>query len=119
MHRVTRNARRSRRSFAYVAIPGLALAIGLGIGSRFALDGWAIAGAILLLAFLAYVLLDPPSRHRRFGPEQARQAIDHKHGRFGGTYAEDHAGLRRSAKVRRNDPCPCGSSTKYKRCCGS
>ena len=24
-----------------------------------------------------------------------------------------------SEKVRRNDPCPCGSGKKYKKCCGS
>ena len=24
----------------------------------------------------------------------------------------------RSAKVGRNDPCPCGSGRKYKKCCG-
>jgi uncharacterized protein YecA (UPF0149 family) len=23
------------------------------------------------------------------------------------------------AKVGRNDPCPCGSGTKYKKCCGA
>ena len=27
--------------------------------------------------------------------------------------------IRRAApKVRRNDPCPCGSGKKYKKCCG-
>ncbi len=26
---------------------------------------------------------------------------------------------RRSEKVGRNDPCPCGSGKKYKKCCGS
>ncbi len=26
--------------------------------------------------------------------------------------------LRRSAKVGRNDPCPCGSGKKFKKCCG-
>ena len=25
----------------------------------------------------------------------------------------------RAAKVGRNDPCPCGSGKKYKKCCGS
>jgi hypothetical protein len=96
---------------------GLALAIGLGVGSRFALDRWAIAGAILLLAFISYALIDPPSRYRAFGPDQARQAMDHKHGRFGGSYADYPAGHTTRAKVRRNDPCPCGSGRKYKRCC--
>jgi uncharacterized protein len=28
------------------------------------------------------------------------------------------APLPRRSKVGRNDPCPCGSSKKYKRCCG-
>ena len=27
--------------------------------------------------------------------------------------------LRRSNKVGRNDPCPCGSGKKYKNCCGA
>jgi len=26
---------------------------------------------------------------------------------------------RRSTKPRRNDPCPCGSGRKFKRCCGA
>jgi uncharacterized protein YecA (UPF0149 family) len=26
--------------------------------------------------------------------------------------------VRTSAKVGRNDPCPCGSGKKYKKCCG-
>jgi uncharacterized protein YecA (UPF0149 family) len=28
------------------------------------------------------------------------------------------APVRREAKVGRNDPCPCGSGKKYKKCCG-
>src|SRR5690606_5768562 len=27
--------------------------------------------------------------------------------------------VRREAKVGRNDPCPCGSGKKYKKCCGA
>ena len=27
--------------------------------------------------------------------------------------------VRAGAKVGRNDPCPCGSGKKYKKCCGS
>ena len=30
-----------------------------------------------------------------------------------------YGGSRLAVKVRRNDPCPCGSGRKYKRCCGS
>lgn len=26
--------------------------------------------------------------------------------------------VRKDAKVGRNDPCPCGSQQKYKKCCG-
>ena len=26
---------------------------------------------------------------------------------------------RESAKIGRNDPCPCGSGKKYKKCCGA
>ncbi|MBQ6907461.1 MAG: SEC-C domain-containing protein, partial [Clostridia bacterium] len=26
---------------------------------------------------------------------------------------------RTEAKIGRNDPCPCGSGKKYKKCCGS
>lgn len=34
--------------------------------------------------------------------------------------ARDSAPVRRpTAKVGRNDPCPCGSGTKFKRCCGA
>jgi uncharacterized protein len=33
-------------------------------------------------------------------------------------WAEAH-GQRPTAKVGRNDPCPCGSGKKYKRCCGA
>jgi len=34
--------------------------------------------------------------------------------------AEEGSGrtVRREQKVGRNDPCPCGSGKKYKRCCG-
>jgi preprotein translocase subunit SecA len=27
-------------------------------------------------------------------------------------------GLQRTEKIGRNDPCPCGSGKKYKKCCG-
>ena len=32
---------------------------------------------------------------------------------------EAGSGRAKSAKVGRNDPCPCGSGRKYKRCCGA
>ena len=33
-------------------------------------------------------------------------------------YKSDHI-YHREAKVGRNDPCPCGSGKKYKKCCGA
>ena len=33
-------------------------------------------------------------------------------------YTDGHGIRRRLTKVGRNDPCPCGSLKKYKRCCG-
>jgi len=32
--------------------------------------------------------------------------------------AKPSIGPRRATKVGRNDPCPCGSGRKYKKCCG-
>ena len=33
--------------------------------------------------------------------------------------SKDHAKVqKKSTKVGRNDPCPCGSGKKYKQCCG-
>ncbi len=46
-------------------------------------------------------------------PQQQRQTIENKY--------QDEAApvpVRREVKVGRNDPCPCGSGKKYKKCCG-
>ncbi|WP_347489203.1 preprotein translocase subunit SecA [Desulfoscipio sp. XC116] len=46
-------------------------------------------------------------------PQQQRQTVENK-------YQNETAPqpVRREAKVGRNDPCPCGSGKKYKKCCG-
>ena len=46
-------------------------------------------------------------------PQQQRQIVENK-------YQEDAAKVpvRREAKIGRNEPCPCGSGKKYKKCCG-
>ena len=36
-----------------------------------------------------------------------------------GTLVKDRPQTRDAPKVGRNDPCPCGSGKKYKKCCGS
>jgi SEC-C motif-containing protein len=90
----------------------LAIAVGgyhsLGIGILF-------TG---LVAFMLYELLMPPSRYRKFGPDQIQQAVDQEWGHFGRSYREDEVDPAGSPKVGRNDPCLCGSGVKYKRCCG-
>ena len=40
-------------------------------------------------------------------------------GRADGSRGRDAPGSSRSGKVGRNDPCPCGSGKKYKKCCGA
>jgi len=39
-------------------------------------------------------------------------------GEGGGTATAVKPIVRQAAKVGRNDPCPCGSGKKYKKCCG-
>jgi preprotein translocase subunit SecA len=36
----------------------------------------------------------------------------------GGEEAQARPAQRQAKKVGRNDPCPCGSGKKYKKCCG-
>src|SRR5208283_5062898 len=46
--------------------------------------------------------------YRYFAPHRRREVTDY-----------DQTTQRRTAsKIGRNDPCPCGSGKKYKRCCG-
>jgi uncharacterized protein len=74
---------------------------------------------------------DPEMRPDPVSPEKRKEVIAHMAAGLLGAYRyfrqcrEGHAGitftpeLRRNApKVGRNDPCPCGSGKKYKKCCG-
>ena len=38
---------------------------------------------------------------------------------YGGTHPLLQGPIQRTPKIGRNDPCPCGSGKKYKRCCGA
>ena len=49
----------------------------------------------------------------RFIREEGRWAYD------GVVPAEGHTVRREAPKIGRNDPCPCGSGKKYKKCCGA
>jgi SEC-C motif-containing protein len=83
---------------------------------------WLIVVVIVGLALLVFGLWRIadyfPPRYRRDSLGEIRQAVDHRFGRFGGSYEQDTEGLQDVRHVGRNDPCPCGSGRKYKRCCG-
>jgi len=51
-------------------------------------------------------------RKKRRELEQARMAGS-------GDYQPVQQIVRGAAKIGRNDPCPCGSGKKYKKCCGA
>lgn len=46
-------------------------------------------------------------------PEHVRDALQRKHGGINSETVQ-----RETPKVGRNDPCPCGSGKKFKKCCG-
>src|SRR5436189_114753 len=75
-----------------------------------------VAVAVAIFAFMLYELFVPPPRYRRFGPDQAQEAVDNRFGHFGRFYRNDPVGPEPSRKVGRNDLCPCGSGLKFKRC---
>ena len=84
---------------------------------------WSWVPALAILGAIVYVAHRvagrAPERHRRFGSGHIRQAVDHRFGRFGGTYQEDVIRREGVLQVGRNEQCPCGSGTKFKRCCRS
>jgi preprotein translocase subunit SecA len=59
-------------------------------------------------------------------PEEEAREIEQRHKRqqqqiqfsSGAAQAEPPKPVRSGAKIGRNDPCPCGSGKKYKKCCG-
>lgn len=52
--------------------------------------------------------------------KQSQEKIEHGHVHGPGCSHHHHQEpfVRKDAKVGRNDPCPCGSEQKYKKCCG-
>ena len=52
--------------------------------------------------------------------EAARFAREDGQWKYAGTVpSQGHTVRREAPKVGRNDPCPCGSGKKYKKCCGA
>jgi hypothetical protein len=120
--------------FSVTAVPGLALATRIHSPG----DGWWITtGAALPLnkEALDRIIRDTQEYTRRFGqepPEKKRttmivraciasgasRQISYGNVGKGNAAHADAPTRRRSIKVGRNDPCPCDSGKKYKRCCG-
>jgi uncharacterized protein len=74
---------------------------------------------------------DPKMRPKPISPEQREDVIVRMAAGLLGAYKyfRSHRGAyddtafvpehpRRTANIGRNDPCPCGSGKKYKKCCG-
>jgi uncharacterized protein len=108
-------------------------------GTRMRHDGWAgliedeaHGGCILPMMMLFHEHDDDPEmRPETITPEKRETVIVHMAAGLVGAYRyfrrhpQDHAATtfksesRRTAyKVGRNEPCPCGSGKKYKKCCG-
>ena len=92
------------------------LLIALSAGGYYWLGLYVLFAA--LIAFMLWELFMSPRRYRKFGLGQIQQAVDNRFGIFGRSYREDEIGPEFSPEVGRNDPCPCGSGLKFKRCCG-
>jgi len=108
-----------------------------GMGMRH--DGWAElvddeehGGCLIPMMVLCHEHdEDPEMRPEPISPEKREEVIAHMAAGLLGAYRyfrsrrEARADVpfapgrpRRVAKVGRNDPCPCGSGKKYKKCCG-
>ena len=98
-------------------------------------DGWAelIAdedhGGCMVPVLMLYHERDPDPEMRPepIGAEQRETVIEHMAAGLVGAYRYfrergrsdlPRATYRVKSKIGRNDPCPCGSGKKYKRCCG-
>ncbi len=93
MIRSRRKAPGSHRGWWFAAATVVALAVAPLIAPTLGMSMWLASGTVLLAAFLLYVILNAPPRYRWFGWGQSRQAVDHRAGRFDGTYPEDRSGL--------------------------
>ena len=62
---------------------------------------------------------DSPLDHIEYSYEKFKAILAMNPGNQNSPFKSFEASRRKSEKIRRNDPCPCNSSRKYKRCCGS
>ncbi|MDB5302003.1 MAG: hypothetical protein JWO87_3666 [Phycisphaerales bacterium] len=120
--------------FGATAVPGMALATRIHSPGE---GWWMTTGAALPInaKALSGIIREIDDHTRRFGVEpedQERTTIIIRACVASGasrqvTYADPGMGIapgaaapviRDSPKIGRNDPCPCGSGKKYKKCCG-
>ena len=107
-------------------------------GTRLRQDGWAElladedhAGCMIPMLMLYHEHdEDPSSRPNPIIPEQRKKVIESMVAGLVGAYRyfrgdgrldvnrQSFDSMDKTRKVGRNDPCPCGSGKKYKRCCG-
>jgi uncharacterized protein len=107
-------------------------------GTRMRHDGWVEllanddhGGCMIPMMMLYHEHDDDPSmRPKPIGPEQREKVISSMAAGLVEAYlyfrqdGQPHVRTRRpeprhaNVKIGRNDPCPCGSGKKYKRCCG-
>jgi uncharacterized protein len=107
-------------------------------GTRLRHDGWAELladddhGGCMIPMLMLYHEHDedPAMRPKPIGPEQRERIIESMAAGVLGAYRYFRSSRQAdvstrgseprytSSKIGRNDPCPCGSGRKYKRCCG-
>ena len=102
-------------------------------GSKSRIIIWTIVGILVVIAVVMLVTKPKTSGRPPINPQQLSRNYERQFGRLEKRIADAQsanpgapaesakaAQVRRSTdKVGRNDPCPCGSGKKYKRCCGS
>jgi preprotein translocase subunit SecA len=72
----------------------------------------------IILALFHVHIATPEELRLREAPRKPMRMIEHR-GEVAGGVPEPHTVKREAPKVGRNDPCPCGSGKKYKKCCGA
>jgi uncharacterized protein YecA (UPF0149 family) len=63
--------------------------------------------------------MSPEERQAQLARQRAEaERVQHIAAAAGGGPARPETIVREDKKIGRNDPCPCGSGKKYKKCCG-
>lgn len=88
--------------------PGAATQLAVAVAAAAALES-TIGGAP--------VFQGKPNMRKRQVPTQARRRAITKSAGGRRTFTGNWQGLPWRFKARRNEPCPCGSAQKFKRCC--